>query len=46
MELHDLPDISYGTIDQGYAEHVATIDPQDDGPIWMVNLMRYRERAV
>jgi hypothetical protein len=46
MDLHDLPDISYGTIDQGYAEHFATIDPQDDGPIWMVNLMRYRERAV
>jgi hypothetical protein len=46
MDLDDLPDISYGTIDRSYAEHLATAAPEDDGPVWMVNLMRYRERAV
>jgi hypothetical protein len=46
MEADDLPTLSYGTIDPDYARHLATIAPEDDGPIWMVNLMRYRERAV
>ena len=46
MDPDNLPTISYGTIDPGYARHLATIAPQDDGPIWMVNLMRYREHAV
>ena len=41
-----LPDISYGTIDPDYARHLASIAPDDDGPIWMVNLMRYRDHAV
>jgi len=36
----------YGTIDPGYATRLATTPPADDGPVWMVNLMRYRERAV
>jgi len=46
MEPDAFPTISYGTIDQGYAADLATIAPDDDGPIWMVNLMRYRDRAV
>ena len=35
----------YGQIDKDYAIRLATTPPDDDGPIWMVNLMRYRERA-
>jgi hypothetical protein len=35
----------YGTIDLAYAERLATTPPEDDGPIWMVNFMRYKERA-
>ena len=39
-------DPSYGIIDRDYGLRLATRSPDDDGPIWMVNLMRYRERAV
>ncbi len=46
MDPHALPTISYGTIDRGYAARLAAVAPEDDGPVWMVNLMRYRERAV
>lgn len=35
----------YGTIDREYAARLATTDPADDGPVWMVNLMKYREIA-
>jgi uncharacterized protein (DUF1330 family) len=35
----------YGTVDRGYAMQLATTAPSDDGPIWMVNLMKYREVA-
>ena len=35
----------YGTIDYDYGATLATTDPADDGPVWMVNLMRYRETA-
>ena len=38
--------LSYGTVDAGYAERLATIGPSDDGPVWMVNYMRYRPVAV
>ena len=38
-----MPD--YGTIDQDYAIKLATTAPDDDGPVWMVNLMRYKEQA-
>lgn len=37
---------SYGQVDRDYALRLATTPPEDDGPIWMVNLMAYRERAV
>jgi hypothetical protein len=46
MDPVALPGISYGTIDEAYAARLATVGPADDGPVWMVNLMRYRERAV
>ncbi len=35
----------YGTVDRDYAMRLATTPPEDDGPVWMVNLMSYRERA-
>jgi hypothetical protein len=36
----------YGKVDREYAMRLATTAPEDDGPIWMVNLMSYRERAI
>lgn len=36
----------YGRVDTDYARRLATTPPSEDGPIWMVNLMSYRERAV
>lgn len=35
----------YGTIDKDYAVRLATRPPEDDGPIYMVNLMKYHEVA-
>ncbi|MEM7273083.1 MAG: hypothetical protein AAF547_08400 [Actinomycetota bacterium] len=35
----------YGQIDHDYGLRLATTDPADDGPVWMINLMHYRERA-
>lgn len=37
---------TYGQIDRDYAIRLASTPPDDDGPIWMVNLMSYRERAA
>lgn len=36
----------YGRVDRDYALRLASTPPEDDGPIWMVNLMSYREAAV
>jgi len=36
----------YGEVDRDYAIRLATTDPADDGPIWMVNLMRYKPVAT
>ncbi len=36
---------SYGEIDTDYAITLATTEPGDDGPVYMVNLMAYKERA-
>lgn len=36
----------YGRVDRDYGRRLATTPPDEDGPIWMVNLMAYRERAV
>ncbi len=35
----------YGTVDREYGMRLATTPPDEDGPVWMVNLMKYRERA-
>ncbi|MDE0701738.1 MAG: hypothetical protein OXH61_13580 [Acidimicrobiaceae bacterium] len=35
----------YGQIDRDYAIKLATTAPADDGPVWMINLMCYKERA-
>ena len=36
----------YGRVDRDYALRLASTPPGDDGPIWMVNLMSYRDAAV
>ena len=36
---------SYGKIDHDYGITLATTAPADDGPVWMVNLMRYNDVA-
>jgi hypothetical protein len=36
----------YGHIDRDYALRLASTPPGDDGPVWMVNLMSYRDAAV
>jgi hypothetical protein len=41
----DVPKVRYGTIDPTYYERLATTPPEDDGPVWMVNLMAYRDVA-
>ena len=35
----------YGKVDRDYGLRMATMDPADDGPVWMVNLMKYKEVA-
>jgi hypothetical protein len=37
--------VRYGTIDRAYIKRLATTPPEEDGPVWMVNLMKYRETA-
>ncbi|MDO8362801.1 MAG: hypothetical protein Q7V88_07885 [Actinomycetota bacterium] len=37
--------VRYGTVDKQYGLRLATTPPEDDGPIWMVNLMSYRAAA-
>lgn len=41
----DLLPVSYGTVDLEYAKRLATTPPDEDRPVWMVNLMKYREVA-
>jgi len=35
----------YGTIDRDYGRRLATCEPDQDGPIYMLNLMKYRDEA-
>ena len=35
----------YGAIDTDVARRLATTPPAEDGPVWMVNLMKYRDVA-
>jgi hypothetical protein len=37
--------VRYGQVDRGYAKRLATTPPEEDGPVWMVNLMKYRDVA-
>ena len=37
--------VRYGTPNREYGMKMATMSPEDDGPVWMVNLMKYREVA-
>jgi hypothetical protein len=37
--------VRYGTIDPDYARRLAATPAGEDGPVWMVNLMKYRPRA-
>jgi hypothetical protein len=45
--MSDSPQLKheYGTIDTEYGLHLATRPPEADGPIYMVNLMKYHEVA-
>jgi hypothetical protein len=45
MALQPTVNIRYGTIDPAYLSTLAETPPDDDGPVWMVNLMSYREVA-
>jgi hypothetical protein len=36
---------SYGTVDRQYGMRLAMTPPEEDGPVWMVNLMNYHEVA-
>jgi len=42
VPTHSVP---YGQIDADYAARLAGTPPEEDGPVWMVNLMRYKEVA-
>jgi hypothetical protein len=35
----------YGQVDREYGMRLATTPPDEDGPVWMINLMHYREVA-
>ena len=40
-----IPSVPYASIDYDYAARLARVAPDDDGPVWMINLMAYKERA-
>ncbi|MFZ4718550.1 MAG: hypothetical protein ACOYMR_03940 [Ilumatobacteraceae bacterium] len=37
--------VRYGQINREYGMKMFTMPPEEDGPIWMVNLMSYRQKA-
>lgn len=41
----DTSRVRYGRVNKEYGFRLATTPPEEDGPIWMVNLMSYREKA-
>jgi len=45
MEETNTANPRYATLNKDYAAEMASISTEDDGPIWMVNLMKYRETA-
>lgn len=36
----------YGKVGRDYAMRMFTMAPEDDGPVWMVNLMKYKQVAA
>src|SRR5437870_5545594 len=38
-------DITYGTVDDEYASRLASTPEAGDGPVWMINLMKYKAVA-
>ena len=42
---NDTGNPSYGTVNREYGMRMATTAPNEDGPVWMVNLMSYHEVA-
>jgi hypothetical protein len=43
--MNDTSEPRYGQVDRNYGMRLATTPPDDDGPVWMVNLMKYRDVA-
>lgn len=43
--MSDMSNPPYGTIGAEYAARLASTAPEDDGPVWMLNLMSYHEVA-
>lgn len=37
--------VRYGIVDATQLDRLGSVDPTEDGPVWMINLMRYRDRA-
>ncbi len=37
---------TYGKVDREYGQRMFTMSPEQDGPIWMVNFMKYKEVAT
>lgn len=37
--------VRYGTVDPEAYDMLRSFPPDEDGPVWMINLMRYRDRA-
>ena len=38
---NDSANPGYGKVDKAYGRRLATTPPNEDGPVWMLNLMRY-----
>lgn len=45
MTRTPLPEVPYGSIDRAYEDRFASTPVEDEGPIFMVNLMAYKPRA-
>ena len=43
--MPEIPPPRYGQVDRDYAARLATTPADEDGPVWMINLMHYRDRA-
>ena len=45
MEQPEGLTVRYGKVNHAYGMRLANTPPDEDGPIWMVNLMKYRDMA-